>query len=58
MLHEHTEIFQVGQKSQIKIKWANNGNQEMDFAASDDDADGFIDHVSWVSKPRNKNYSF
>jgi hypothetical protein len=36
---EIAEIFRVGQESQIKIKWANNGNQEMDFAASDDDAD-------------------
>ena len=42
------EIFKVGQEDQIKIKWKNNANQDMQFTAYDEDGNGFIDHVEWV----------
>ena len=45
---EIPEIFRVGQEDQIKIKWSNNQDQEMQFTASDDDGNGFIDHLSWI----------
>src|SRR3989344_1230906 len=45
---EIAEIFKVGQEDQIKIKWQNNGNQEMQFTATDEDGNGYIDHVLWI----------
>ncbi len=45
---EIPEIFRVGQEDQIKIQWSNNQDQEMQFTASDDDGNGFIDHLAWV----------
>lgn len=48
VLTEIPEIFRVGQEDQIKIKWVNNENQEMQFLAYDNDNDGLIDHVGWT----------
>ncbi len=40
---EIPEIYRVGQEDQIKIKWTNNANQEMEFTAIDEDEmDGLI----------------
>ncbi len=45
---EIAEIFKVGQEDQIKIKWQNNGYEEMSFVATDEDGNGYIDHVAWI----------
>ena len=45
---EIPEIFKVGRENKIKIKWTNNGNEEMQFQTYDDDNDGLIDHVGWI----------
>ena len=42
------EIYKVGQENKIKIKWTNNDSQEMQFTTSDEDANGYIDHVEWI----------
>jgi uncharacterized protein YjdB len=41
-------IFKVGQEDQIKIKWKNNGNQNVTFHAYDTDGDGYLDYVEWT----------
>jgi len=38
----------VGQESKIKIKWKNNGNQEMEFRAYDLDKNEKLDYVEWT----------
>lgn len=45
---EIAEIFRVGQEDKIKINWTNNENQEMEFSASDEDGNGYIDHLAWI----------
>ncbi len=35
-------------KSKIKIKWKNNGNQDVTFHAEDTDNDGYLDYVEWT----------
>jgi uncharacterized protein YjdB len=42
------EIFKVGQKDQIQIKWQNQGNQEVVFKAYDTDNNGKLDYVEWT----------
>ncbi|MFA5877790.1 MAG: hypothetical protein WC845_00200 [Candidatus Staskawiczbacteria bacterium] len=42
------EIFKVGEESKIKIKWQNNGNQDVQFNAYDLDNDGKLDYVEWT----------
>ena len=42
------EIYTLGQENQIKIQWANNGDQQMQFTALDEDGNGYIDHLQWV----------
>ncbi|MCX6721434.1 MAG: hypothetical protein NT026_02425, partial [Candidatus Staskawiczbacteria bacterium] len=42
------EIFKVGQEDKIKIKWENEGNQEVAFNAYDTDNNGRLDYVEWT----------
>jgi hypothetical protein len=42
------KLYKVGEESKIKIKWKNNGNQEVTFHAEDLDADGYIDYLEWT----------
>jgi len=42
------EIYKVGEESKIKIKWQNNGDQEMSFFAFDTDLNGYLDYVEWT----------
>jgi len=42
------EIYKVGQEDKIKIKWQNNGNQEMQFNAYDTNGNGKLDYVEWT----------
>ena len=42
------EIYKVGQESKIKIKWKNEGNQEMEFHAFDLNENGKLDYVEWT----------
>src|SRR3989344_1440511 len=42
------EIFRVGQEHKIKIKWKNEGNQEVQFNAYDTDGNGRLDYVEWT----------
>jgi len=42
------EIYKVGQEKNIKIKWQNNGNQDMQFDAHDLDNNGKLDYVEWT----------
>ena len=42
------EIFKVGQEKTIKIKWKNNGNQNVSFHAYDTDNNGKLDYVEWT----------
>ncbi|MCX6719556.1 MAG: hypothetical protein NTV36_00365, partial [Candidatus Staskawiczbacteria bacterium] len=42
------EIYKVGQEDKIKIKWKNNGNQQMTFHAYDKDNNGKLDYVEWT----------
>ena len=45
---EIPEIFKIGQENQIRIKWKNNENQEIQFTTYDEDGNGYIDHVEWI----------
>ena len=42
------KIFKVGEENKIKIKWKNNGNQNVTFQALDTDNDGYLDYVEWT----------
>ncbi len=42
------KIFKVGQEDKIKIKWENQGNQEVVFSAYDTNSDGYLDYVEWT----------
>ena len=42
------EIFKVGQEDKIKIKWTNNGDQNVIFHAYDTDNNGKLDYVEWT----------
>lgn len=42
------EIYKVGQENKIKIKWQNNGDQEMEFHAYDLNGNGKLDYVEWT----------
>jgi hypothetical protein len=42
------EIYQVGEEDKIKIKWKNNGDQQMSFNAYDTDENGYLDYVEWT----------
>lgn len=42
------EIYKVGQEDKIKIKWKNNGNQDMEFHAYDLNGNGKLDYVEWT----------
>ncbi len=42
------EIFKVGQEDKIKIKWKNQGNQEVSFHAYDTNHNGKLDYVEWT----------
>ena len=42
------EIFKVGQEDKIKIKWTNNGDQNVEFHAYDTDNNGKLDYVEWI----------
>jgi|GEM_PF-488332 len=42
------EIYKVGEESKIKIKWKNNGNQDVSFHADDTNDDGYLDYIEWT----------
>ena len=42
------EIYKVGQESKIKIKWTNNGDQNVTFHAYDLNSNGKLDYVEWT----------
>ena len=42
------EIYKVGQENKIKIKWTNNGDQNVEFHAYDLDGNGKLDYVEWT----------
>ncbi len=42
------EIYKVGQESKIKLKWKNQGDQEVEFHAYDTDNNGKLDYVEWT----------
>jgi len=42
------EIYKVGQEHKIKIKWQNEGDQEMEFHAYDLNGNGKLDYVEWT----------
>jgi len=42
------EIYKVGQEDKIKIKWKNNGDQNVAFTAFDLNNNGKIDYVEWT----------
>ena len=42
------EIYKVGQEDKIKIKWQNNGDQEVTFHAYDLNGNGKLDYVEWT----------
>ncbi|MFA5934346.1 MAG: LamG-like jellyroll fold domain-containing protein [Candidatus Paceibacterota bacterium] len=42
------EIYKVGQEDKIKIKWSNNGDQNVTFKAYDLDNNGKLDYVEWT----------
>jgi hypothetical protein len=42
------EIFKVGQEDKIKIKWKNEGDQEVTFHAYDTNGNGKLDYVEWT----------
>ncbi|MBU3895784.1 hypothetical protein KKG36_00455, partial [Patescibacteria group bacterium] len=42
------EFFKVGDEGKIKIKWQNNNNQDVSFAAYDLDGNGKLDYIEWT----------
>ncbi len=42
------KIYKVGQEDKIKIKWVNNGDQNVVFKAYDLNKDGWLDYVEWT----------
>ena len=42
------EIYKVGQEDKIKIKWTNNGDQNVTFHAYDLNHNGKLDYVEWT----------
>ena len=42
------EVFKVGQENKIKIKWKNEGNQDVTFHAYDTNGNGKLDLVEWT----------
>ena len=42
------EIYKVGQEDKIKIKWVNNGDQNVEFHAYDLNGNGKLDYVEWT----------
>jgi hypothetical protein len=42
------EIYKVGQEDKIKIKWTNNGDQNVVFKAYDLNNNGKLDYVEWT----------
>jgi len=42
------EIYKVGHESKIKLKWKNQGDQEVEFHAYDTDNNGKLDYVEWT----------
>ena len=42
------EIYKVGQEDKIKIKWSNNGDQNVTFKAYDLNDNGKLDYVEWT----------
>jgi hypothetical protein len=42
------KMYKVGQEDKIKIKWKNNGDQDMAFKAYDKNNDGYLDYVEWT----------
>jgi len=42
------EIYKVGQEDKIKIKWQNNGDQNVEFHTYDLNGNGKLDYVEWT----------
>jgi hypothetical protein len=42
------KIFKVGDESKIRVRWRDNGDQDVSFRAYDTDHDGYIDRLEWT----------